>query len=113
MGEGEARVENEAAGNVGPDGAGRTTLLRMICGLLAPTSGTLHVLGRDEPREAVAVGETRRGRGSVRAGIFRLSVSYCAGSRGGIREKHGARGGERLRPAFSRAMLCFTKTLQE
>ena len=37
---------------VGPDGAGKTTFLRMICGLLAPTSGTLLVLGRDVAENA-------------------------------------------------------------
>ena len=40
---------------VGPDGAGKTTFLRMVCGLLAPSSGTLSVLGRDMPHEAQEV----------------------------------------------------------
>lgn len=31
---------------VGPDGAGKTTLMQMLCGLEGPTSGTLSVLGR-------------------------------------------------------------------
>ena len=32
---------------VGPDGAGKTTLIRLAAGLIAPDSGTLEVLGID------------------------------------------------------------------
>ncbi len=32
---------------IGPDGAGKTTLMRMICGLMVPSEGKLTVLGRD------------------------------------------------------------------
>ena len=34
-------------GVIGPDGAGKTTTLRMICGLIAPDAGTVRVLGVD------------------------------------------------------------------
>ena len=40
---------------VGPDGAGKTTLMRMMAGLLAPDEGSLHVLGLDVTRNAQAV----------------------------------------------------------
>lgn len=36
---------------VGPDGAGKTTLIRLICGALALDAGTLHVDGIDARRE--------------------------------------------------------------
>lgn len=39
--------EGQIYGIVGPDGAGKTSLLRMLCGILTPTSGRLHVLGVD------------------------------------------------------------------
>ncbi|MFV0244752.1 MAG: ATP-binding cassette domain-containing protein, partial [Qingshengfaniella sp.] len=40
---------------VGPDGAGKTTLMRMLAGLLKPDSGSLHVLGIDVARDPQAV----------------------------------------------------------
>ncbi len=36
---------------VGPDGAGKTTTLRMLCGIIEPTSGSATVLGLDLERQ--------------------------------------------------------------
>jgi ABC-2 type transport system ATP-binding protein len=45
----------EIFGLVGPDGAGKTTTLRMLCGLLDPTEGSATVAGYDTVREGQAV----------------------------------------------------------
>lgn len=42
---------------IGPDGAGKTTFLRMVCGLLFPTGGSLEVLGIDVVKEPQRVQE--------------------------------------------------------
>jgi drug efflux transport system ATP-binding protein len=42
----------EVTGLVGADGAGKTTLIRLIVGLLLPSSGSVSVLGFDSAREA-------------------------------------------------------------
>jgi ABC-2 type transport system ATP-binding protein len=41
----------EMFGLIGPDGAGKTTTIRMICGLLPPDGGTVRVLDLDPARD--------------------------------------------------------------
>jgi ABC-2 type transport system ATP-binding protein len=41
----------EMVGLVGPDGAGKTTTMRLLCGALAPTSGHIRVAGYEYPRQ--------------------------------------------------------------
>jgi ABC-2 type transport system ATP-binding protein len=47
--------EGEMFGLVGPDGAGKTTTIRMLCGILLPTSGSASVMGFDLVKEADAI----------------------------------------------------------
>jgi ABC-2 type transport system ATP-binding protein len=47
--------QGHICGFLGPNGSGKTTSLRMLCGLLTPDSGRGRVLGLDFPREAAAI----------------------------------------------------------
>jgi ABC-2 type transport system ATP-binding protein len=48
-------TRGEIFGLVGPDGAGKTTTLRMLCGLMDPTEGSARVAGHDVVRDSQAV----------------------------------------------------------
>jgi ABC-2 type transport system ATP-binding protein len=45
----------EIFGFLGPNGSGKTTTIRMLCGLLLPSEGTAHVLGLDVSRQPEAI----------------------------------------------------------
>ena len=45
-------------GLIGPDGAGKTTAIRLMCGLLKPDGGTVRVLGRDPVKQHLEVTQT-------------------------------------------------------
>ena len=47
----------EIVGFLGPNGSGKTTTIRMLCGLLTPDSGTGRVLGYDVVSESTAIKE--------------------------------------------------------
>jgi ABC-2 type transport system ATP-binding protein len=47
--------QGHITGFLGPNGSGKTTTLRMLCGLLTPDSGHGQVLGLEFPREAAAI----------------------------------------------------------
>ncbi|MBN2241080.1 MAG: ABC transporter ATP-binding protein [Acidobacteria bacterium] len=61
--------KGEIFGLVGPDGAGKTTTLRLFCGLLDPSEGHVSVAGHDVSKEAFAVRD-RIGYMAQRFGLY-------------------------------------------
>ena len=70
-------------GLLGPNGAGKTTTLRMLIGIIDPSSGTRRVLGRERPLEAASeVGYLPEERGLYPAMHAREAIAFMGALRG-------------------------------
>jgi ABC-2 type transport system ATP-binding protein len=70
-------------GMLGPNGAGKTTTLRMLLGIIDPSSGTRCVLGRSRPIEAASeIGYLPEERGLYPAMHSREAIAFMGALRG-------------------------------
>ena len=70
-------------GLLGPNGAGKTTTLRMLLGIIDPSSGTRLILGRERPLEAATeIGYLPEERGLYPAMHARDAIAFMGALRG-------------------------------
>jgi ABC-2 type transport system ATP-binding protein len=98
----------EIYGFLGPNGSGKTTSIRMMCGLLTPDEGAGHTLGLDVVREAAQI-KRRVGYMTQRFGLYedlsiRENLDFIA------RVYEMDRRGERVNQALERLGLATRQT---
>ncbi|NIR29854.1 MAG: ABC transporter ATP-binding protein [Gammaproteobacteria bacterium] len=95
----------EVFGLLGANGAGKTTIIRMLCGLLPPTAGDIRVAGIDMVRHARRA-RARIGYVAQRFALYgELSVRENLVLQAGLFGLHGKRRGERLERVLERMTL--------
>ena len=103
-------AEGEIFGFLGANGAGKSTTIRMLCGLLRPTSGTAVVGGVDVSRDPEAV-KLRIGYMSQKFSLYEaLTVDQNIRFFGGVYGLEGKRYEERRRFALEMAGLVGRET---
>jgi len=88
--------KGELFGFLGPNGSGKTTIIKALCGLLTPTSGSGTILGMDIRKQA---GEIKRHVGymSQKFGLYEdLTVSENLGFYAGVYGITGAAAAKRI-----------------
>ena len=101
----------EIFGFLGSNGAGKTTVIRILCGLLAPTSGGAHVLGFDVARHPEKV-KRHIGYMSQRFSLYEdLTVAQNVSFFGGVYGLRGKKLREREDWALAMARLGDKKQL--